>query len=378
VFSVNRFVKIPVPELVSGGPDFFRRFHAMIWSAKESVHLQMYAIEPDGTGQKVIEELMLAARRGVKVYVLLDAFGSKDLPAAWIKTLKDSGVNFRFFSPLSGRKTLRLGRRLHHKILVADGNRALIGGINIGDKYHGGEFPPWLDYALEVSGNGAQWLEDLCVQIWGRRFFKGRIRPVPTQTGLVLGRATTNDWFRRKTEISRALRKGILEAEKEVLIITPYFLPGRKIRKAIRLAAKKKVAITLVLPGLSDVVLAKRAARFLYPWLMRKGVKILEWNKSVLHAKLIVADRKWISLGSYNINHLSDYSSIETNFEILDEKFADASLDRLSEEILNHCHPIEQSDYDRESSWWRTLVDRMSFVLVRFLMRLLFSVTTRS
>ena len=136
---------------------------------KEEIHLQTYIFENDETGSSIAACLKEAAQRNVKVYVLLDAYGSASLPGSFIQDLIQHGISFRFFSPLFSFNNFYLGRRMHHKILVADGIMALIGGINIAGKYHGNpESEPWLDYAVQLNCPAAEELQTLCRSL----FFK--------------------------------------------------------------------------------------------------------------------------------------------------------------------------------------------------------------
>src|SRR5262249_11928229 len=128
------------------------------------IHLQVYILDDDETGQLVTNALIAAARRGVKVYVMVDGYASQGLPHEFVQTIKDSGIHFRFFSPLLKSKYFYFGRRMHHKIVVVDNECALTGGLNISNRYN--DMPDqtaWLDFALYVEGTIAK---DLCVLCW--------------------------------------------------------------------------------------------------------------------------------------------------------------------------------------------------------------------
>ena len=119
--------------IVRSGSDYFDRCCQLIDQATQSIHLQTYIFTSDHTGQRIKKELIQAARRGVKIFLLLDGFGSKDLEDQDIADLKSNGISIRFFSPLYKDRPFRIGRRLHHKLIVADDHKAIIGGMNISD-----------------------------------------------------------------------------------------------------------------------------------------------------------------------------------------------------------------------------------------------------
>ncbi|MEO6346679.1 MAG: phospholipase D-like domain-containing protein, partial [Aquaticitalea sp.] len=159
-------------ELVHSGEDYFLRMKNIIENAQQEIHLQTYIFENDETGRSIGTCLKEAVRRKVKVYVLLDGYGSAKLPNSFTQDLIKDGISFRFFSPLISLNNFYVGRRMHHKILVADGKVALIGGINIADKYHGTpQSEPWLDYAVQLQCPAAVNLQNLCRSI----FFKKRV-----------------------------------------------------------------------------------------------------------------------------------------------------------------------------------------------------------
>src|SRR5688572_33384147 len=133
---MRTYVEADDIKLVYSGKNFFEVLEELITNSKEYLHLQTYIFETDETGFKVIEWLKAAAARGVKVYMLVDAYASFPFPAGIAADLRKCGVHFRLFSPLFSAENIFIGRRLHHKIVVADRNLGLTGGINIADKYN--------------------------------------------------------------------------------------------------------------------------------------------------------------------------------------------------------------------------------------------------
>ncbi|HEU4789668.1 MAG TPA: phospholipase D-like domain-containing protein [Flavobacterium sp.] len=354
--------------LVHSGEDYFLRARNIILNAQSVIHIQMYIFENDATGQEIINALQEAAIRNVKIYVLLDGYGSYPFPRLIMKELKQLGINIRFFSPFFSSNNFYIGRRLHHKIITADGTIALIGGINISDKYRGTSTEhPWLDYAIEVeNGETVMQLEQLCQNIYFKHKRTHRINLQPIS---YLDKKTTvtvlqNDWLKRNNEIAIAYVKSIQKAQKEVVIVGCYFLPGRKFSKVLKKTAKSGVKIKLILSGISDIPLMQRAIYHLYSSLLQNNIELYEWNKSILHGKVALVDNKWATIGSFNLNHLSSYGSIETNVAIESTKFAKTLASDLNA-VISQCERITLETIKRKSSLFATIANWLSYHFVR-------------
>jgi cardiolipin synthase len=140
-------------ELLQSGNSFFEKLTELIKNATSEIHLQLYIFEPDETGKIITDLLIKAAKKGVKIYVVLDAYGSKNFNKIWQKNLTDVGIEIYFYSPIKFANYLHMGMRLHHKIICVDGKFALVGGINISDNYSAyNHQTPWLDFALLTQG----------------------------------------------------------------------------------------------------------------------------------------------------------------------------------------------------------------------------------
>ena len=360
-------------ELVHSGEDFFDRLLSLIFNAKSELHLQTYILENDVTGKEVARALKEATLRNVKVYVLLDGFGSDALPEHFINDLIANGVNIRFFAPFFSMNSVYLGRRLHHKIAVADGEIALIGGINIADKYRGSQTKePWLDYAVQVqSTTVGSYLEELCKTIY---FKKHRESIVTTKKTFHLTKGVSahiiqNDWLHRKNEIYDAYTNAIQNAKEEITILGSYFFPGRRISKALKLASQNEIKIKLILSGVSDVPLARRATNHLYSSLLKCDIELYEWNNSVLHGKVATVDHTWATVGSFNLNHLSSYGSIELNLEIISEEFS-KTISTTINGVVAQCEQITFDTLKARGGLFTWILNWSAYQLVRILFRI--------
>ncbi|WP_264564579.1 phospholipase D-like domain-containing protein [Flavobacterium sp. N3904] len=354
--------------LVHSGEDYFLRAQNIILNAQSVIHIQMYIFENDATGIEIINALKKVAKQNVKIYILLDGFGSYSFPNVILKELTQLGINIRFFSPFFSGNNFYIGRRLHHKIIVADGTIALIGGINISNKYRGTTTEsPWLDYAIQIENNKtAIQLEQLCQNIY---FKHKRTHRLNFQSVFYSNKKSTvtvlqNDWLKRNNQITIAYVKSIQKAQKEVIIIGCYFLPGRRFTKVLKKAAKRGVKIRLILSGISDIPLMQRATYHLYSSLLQNNIDLYEWDKSVLHGKVALVDNKWATIGSFNLNHLSSYGSIETNVVIESAKFAKNLASNLNT-VISQCEKITSETIERKSSLFTIIANWLSYQFVR-------------
>jgi len=355
--------------LVYSGEDYFSRLESIIRNSQFEIHMQIYLFENDATGKRIISALKEAASRQVKIYLLLDGLGSLSFPSEVRNDLKRSGIKFRFFAPLFSAYTFYLGRRLHQKIVVADRKVALIGGINIADKYHGTlNEEPWLDYAVQLNGEIAKPLQELCTAIFfkKRRLYSQRIKSVFHLQDDILVHILQNDWLKRKNEISNAYIKSIGNAKEEITIMGSYFLPGRRITKALKKASKNKVRIKLILSGISDLPMTRRATCYLYSKLLSYNIELYEWNNSILHGKAAVIDNYWTTIGSFNLNNLSSYGSIEMNVEINSTVFSKMYQAHLNE-IIEQCQKITPETLEIKNTLFTKFINWISYYITRII-----------
>lgn len=364
--------------LLRSGEPFFSRLFQLVEQAQHVIHIQFYIFDLDHTGRLVLEALQRAVQRGVQVFVVVDAYGSEDINRKTMSAFREHGIHIKRFSPINYKGGIRLGRRLHHKIVWIDGVSALVGGINIADKYsgyHGDE--PWLDFAVEVSGPVCRSIQNVCDEIVHKRWIKHAYRHLSLsrdeeQGVLYSSRIIQNDFFRRRVQISGSYRHAIRKSRKSLVIVASYFLPGNGLRRLIKKASERGVEVTIVLAGLSDVPFIKPSIIWLYDWMFRNKITIYEWNKSVLHGKLAVADQRWVTVGSYNLNALSDYGSLELNVEVEDEGFARETVSFLQALIAEGCVPVGPEQYKKNKNWLIQFSRWCSYQVVRISLRILF------
>ena len=365
--------------LVSSGESYFRLVMTLINRAQRSIRLQMYILDNDQTGREVMEGLVHAAARGVDVRVLLDAYGSADINSKWLKKYTDKGITIRLYGAFKFARRWQMGRRLHQKILVVDKKFSLVGGLNISNHYRGVGSKPWLDFAILVkNGIGIQ-LHGLCDLVYNKRYMQ--LSSLKSKPSVLFNGSTEvgflrNDWLGGKAEISRSYREQVALSRESISMVASYFLPGRRLRKRMKEAAERGVNIRLVLSSISDVILVKNATNYLYGRMLKAGIRIFEYKPGVVHGKMAVIDKRWATVGSYNLNHLSDYGSVELNLKVESGEFpghVEASFDEI---VNEYCEEISEDQFLKRTVFGH-FYNWLAYVIVRMSQRLLLYFTKK-
>lgn len=345
--------------LLDGGAEAFPAMLAAIDGAREAVLLEVYAFALDRVGHRFVEALAAAARRGVRVRVVIDGWGSTPHAHGVAQRLEGAGCEVEIFNrmlfALLGR-----WRRNHRKVLAVDGEVAFVGGINVGDAYGVPGEPAgeaWADLMLEVRGPTAEWLLRR-----GRRE-RGHSPAGPLRvwlSGLGGGR-----------RLRRRYLKAIGGARVRVLMAHAYFMPDRRLVRSITAAARRGVRVRLVLPSRSDVALMRPAARRLYRRLLDAGVEVREWQGAMLHAKVAVVDGLRLLLGSFNLDPIS-LANLEVLAEAEDREVS-AAGERWIEARLAEAVPVPRDAWPGSplAAWWGDLAGRAAAALARWAGRFL-------
>ena len=357
-------------KLVKGGREYFSLLKELIDNAGKSIHLQFYIFLNDETGTVVIEALKAAASRGVFIYLHLDGYASQALPKRCVHDMREAGINVKWFEPFFRSRHFYFGRRLHHKVVVVDGIYSLVGGVNICDRYNDmpGD-PAWLDMALYCEGEASFILNNTCYNMWGDKEIVPAIgweevdrycKEIP-EAEQVQVRIRRNDWVKRKKEVWGSYLNMFNKAEKQITIMCSYFLPGRIFRRRLAQATRKGVKIKVILAGISDIMMAKHAERYLYEWLLKNNIEVYEYQDTVLHAKVATYDSSWTTIGSYNVNNISAYASLELNMEISNNSFALVTENFLEDISSRHCKKITKENYAASTHFFRRLWQRFCY-----------------
>jgi cardiolipin synthase A/B len=289
---------------------------SLIRGATRWVHLDVYIIRDDETGQRFAEALIERARAGVPVRVSTDWLGSFGTSRRFWRALEQAGASVRIFNRPHLLDLPSLLSRNHRKLLVVDGRSAVLGGLCIGDEWAGDpdkKLLPWRDTAIRIDGPAAAVIDHAFARTWRQM---GPSLPLEEQTGAVepMGNASIRVLAGEPVR-ERAYRVSELllaSAAERVWITDAYLVAPRRLFRYLVDAATEGVDVRLLVPGSSDLVLVRNLTRFGYRELIRAGVRIFEWDGPMLHAKTVVADGRWVRIGSSNLNH----SSLLANWEL--------------------------------------------------------------
>lgn len=365
--------------LLRSGAEFFPALIRAIDAASDEVWLETYIFENDTVGVAVAGALCRAAARGAKVRVLVDGFGSRELPEDFIASLREASVAVQRFRPHRGWLPLRRSRfrRLHRKIALVDGRVAFVGGINIIDDHSGHDTgEPRYDYAVQVEGPLVDEIIPVVHRLWWLvAALRGHPRRPGFQSPAVRARAAGpvraafvhRDNFRHRHAIEHLYLEGIRGAQSEILIACAYFMPGLRVRQALVDAARRGVRVAIVVQGWSDHRVFQQASRLLYGALLDAGVEIHEYVRSELHAKAAVVDGRWSTVGSSNLDPFSLMLAREANVAIFDEGFGARLRQSILGEIGTGARQVPPTVW-RRRSWLSRLAGWLAYGYARLAM----------
>ncbi len=369
--------------LLHRGEQFFPALISACDTAQDTIYIETYIFALDATGLRVTAALIDAARRGVTVQLVVDWLGTGDETITQLRSeLEPAGVQILAFNPWFERGITRM----HRKIAVIDQRIAFLGGLNINDDLFSDDgsaqplpAPRW-DFAVSISGPLVQTIHGEVLAQWARlgslplttrlRSFRSYVsHRQPLRTLQVAEAAfVVRDNLRNRKAIQRALLQALGRARRSALLVTPYFAPGRKLRKAMVHAAQRGVEVVLLI-GVGQFVMQDAVAQSFYPRLVRAGVTIVEYRLTQLHGKLAVIDGEWATVGSSNFDGLSLFVNHEANIVVRDAVFA-ADLQRMIRDAVAEGVVITPADVMR-LSLPRRLWNRFAYGLYRTVLQVL-------
>ncbi len=316
----NRF------ELLVDGHAYFPRMLEALEQACRYVLLEIYLFESGVVANRFIEALMNAASRGVAVKVLVDDFGAARLLDGDRARLTGAGVDLLLYNPVHLRKWIGNMFRDHRKLLIVDGEVAFVSGTGITDEFDNQKKPArsWRETAVRISGPVLTDWQELFVRVWSRHAVQDLTLPAPApraEPADMRGRVAIASPLRAQ-DIRRSLFRRVRDARQRVWLATAYFVPSRKLLRALKRAAQQGVDVRLLLPGRhTDHPAVRHAGRRFYSSLLRHGVRIFEYQPRFLHAKTLLCDQ-WVSIGSSNFDRWNFRWNLEANQEVDNPGFA--------------------------------------------------------
>ena len=360
--------------LLENGDQFFPRVSAAIQRAERTLVLETFILFEDQVGKALHRDLLMAARRGVQVEVMVDGYGSNDLSDHFVNSLTQAGVRFLYFDPrplVLGMRT-NLFRRLHRKIVVVDDAVAFVGGINFSDE-HNTDYGPQAkqDYAVEVTGPVVLDIARYVKQAIGsaqmtRRWWGGRAKRLAVNAmpgdAQVLFVYRDNDQHR--DDIEQHYLDMLRKARHDVIIANAYFFPGYRLLREMRNAAQRGVRVRLIVQGEPDMPIVKVGAEMLYNYLVDAGVEVYEYCRRPLHGKIAVQDQHWSTVGSSNLDPLSLSLNLEANLMVHDRAFNQALRDNLERLLQQDCERVKD-DKLPPRTWWHLTKSVLVFHFLR-------------
>ncbi|MDB4989738.1 MAG: Cardiolipin synthetase [Myxococcaceae bacterium] len=334
-----------------------------IVAARYEILLEMYWFGSDRTGRRFADALIERARAGLCVRVTYDAIGSLEAGTAMFDEMRDAGVEVHEFNPIAPWRTrfsfARINQRDHRKLLVVDGVTAFTGGFNLGDpwapKEEGGQ--GFRDDGVEVTGSAALELRAVFYRTFPAHPIA--LKQPPLNDGATEVTILASDLHAERRNIYDGYVNAIARETRDIIITNSYFIPAKRVRRALARAVLRSVRVRVLMPRDTDVRLAQLASRHLYKRLLRDGVELYEWAGGILHAKTAVVDDHWCTGGSFNFDARSVYNNLELNVAVVSEE-VNAALRRRVELDLADSVKIDPVQWSKRS-WFIRVVERIVY-----------------
>ena len=359
-------------QVLNNGVETFDAIMTALNSAQHHIHLEYYIIEDDVIGSRIKNILIDKAKAGIEVRLIYDDVGSWGLTRKYKNDLKQAGVEVHAFMPVRfPLLASKFNYRNHRKIIVVDGHIGFVGGLNIADRYlHGSKkLGPWRDMHLKLVGEAAQSLQTVFITDWyfaseknlvGEQYF-----PQLSIGDKTLIQITTSgpdsDW----ASIMQAYFAAIATAKKYIFITTPYFMPNESVLTALKTAALSGVDVRLILPSRSDMPISLWCSFSYIGELLASGVRVFKYKKGFVHAKLMVVDDIFSSIGTANMDVRSFDQNFEVNAQIYDQNIAE-QLSKNYEDDMQDSEEVHLSEFSK-----RPLLTKLKESLARMLTPLL-------
>ena len=355
-------------ELLQNGDGFFPRLLADIAAAKESVHVESYIWWEGEICSQIANALAAKARQGVEVRLMVDASGGHKMDDKLEKLMEDAGVRLARFHPIRFSNVGKLNNRDHRKIMIIDGRIGYIGGYGFAQEWTGTgqDKDHWRDTGLRITGPVVGRLQSAFCENWveetgeipaGDKYF-----PKLTATGSTPAHVAYTSPTGGISSVQVLYYLAIKAARKEIIIQNPYMLPDEDAIEALGEAVKRGVDVKVMVPATTstDSPIVQHASHAKYGELLKRGVKIWEYKKTLLHQKIIVVDGVWSSIGSTNFDRRALEINDEISMGVLDTAIAQ-QLRGAWDEDLKHCSRATFESWHSRGLWHR-FIDRLAFL----------------
>ena len=349
-------------QLLFNGNQSYPQLWADLHAAKKSIEIQMYYCKPGQVADSLKRILLDRAHNGVRVLLLIDAFGS-NLSDEWQDSLRSAGVRVTQFRPLKWYTLHKANNRSHVRAIIVDDSIGYTGGFGVADYWlgDGHHDDQWRDTNVRFTGPAVAELQAAFAVAWGeatgvlftgRAFFGAARQEVntPVTAGMLYSPSALGS-----TDAERFMTLLIASARKRLYIANAYFIPDADMRQLLIRAARRGVDVRILTAGKkTDVKTVRHAGHATYEELLRGGVRIYEFKPAMLHAKTISVDGLWASVGSMNFDNRSLVFNEESNLAVRDGRVA-AQLDSAFLDDLRHAHEFELQSFARRSFFEKIL-----------------------
>ncbi|EHQ28591.1 cardiolipin synthase [Mucilaginibacter paludis] len=359
-------------KLLLNGENKFPEVLKQLKEAKHHIHIEYYIFEDEVIGNQIKDILIAKAREGVTVRFIYDDFGSRSIRKKLVPELLDAGVQaFPFYQIYFMALANRINYRNHRKIIIIDGCTGFVGGINVSDRYindsNNTDKVFWRDTHVMIKGPGVYYLQYLFICDWN---FCAETELEPQEELFCAEKSKTSDAIvqiaasgpdSETPTIMFSLIQAIGMAEEEILISTPYFIPGETLIDALNVAAMSGVKVKLLVPGKSDSAFVDSAARSYYQEILRSGVEIYLYQKGFMHAKTMVLDGSLSIIGTANMDHRSFELNFEVNSMVYDNELSNQLRDAFYQD-LEHSTKINSNTWAKRPLY-KQLPERITRLL---------------
>lgn len=365
-------------KLLPGGKEKFEDLFANIKKAKHHIHLEYFNFRNDSIATILFTLLAEKVKEGVEVRALFDAFGNisnnRPLRNKHLKQMRERGIEIVKFDPIRFPYLNHILHRDHRKIVVIDGKIGYTGGINIADYYVDGlpGIGEWRDFHIRIKGSAVKNLQAIFLKIWnketkqhigGPEYFPNP-ETIPQEERVTLAIVDREPRVTPKA-IRKAYSTSILAAEKKIQIVNPYFLPTRSVRKAIHKAIENGTEVEIIIPYRSDIPFTPAASLFSANRLRKRGAQIYLYNQGFHHAKVMMVDNKFCTVGTANLDSRSLRYDYETNAFIFDDKITKELFDLFQEDKTKSI--LLDKDFWDSRTGWQKFVGWFAHLLTPFL-----------
>lgn len=352
-------------EILKNGVQIFPSMLAAIRAARKTINLEFYIYWDGQIGRQFAETLAERARAGVAVKVILDAVGSAGMSQSLIDFMHRNGIDLEWYHPIRWYTLSRANHRTHRKLLIVDGEIGFVGGVGIADEWLGDADSKdhWRETVARVEGAVVAQMQFAFMDNWVKS--RGELLtgldyfPPLEPRGNHVAQVIKSSPSEGSSTVKLMYIVSIVSATKSICISSAYFVPDRDTIRALEGAVRRGVEVRVIVPGEHvDVPIARQASRWHYDLLLRRGIRIFEYQPTMMHAKTMVVDGIWSTIGSSNFDDRSFRLNDEVNVNVYDEGVA-AEMERMFFDDLSKSEEITRRKW-RRRPWWDRIKERLA------------------